>query len=214
MSDQHLTQSPEKAKQRNARRESRPDSVPSYYGGLHPILQLQRNIGNRRVTELIHAKRLTPQGKILGLQRKLTVGAANDQYEQEADRVADQVMRMRDPALARSSIDPTLTRALSLQRKCQGCKDEEELQRQPQDPQTETPSFGLDRVDATLSQSGQPLDANTRAFFEPGFGTDFSAVRIHTDTQEAGKGDRLLFQSQELRTGRGTVPLEKRCCPR
>ena len=185
MSDQHLTQSPEKAKQRNARRESRPDSVPSYYGGLHPILQLQRNIGNRRVTELIHAKRLTPQGKILGLQRKLTVGAANDQYEQEADRVADQVMRMRDPALARSSIDPTLTRALSLQRKCQGCKDEEELQRQPQDPQTETPSSGLDRGAATLSQSGQPLDANTRAFFEPRFGTDFSAVRIHTDTQAA-----------------------------
>jgi len=31
---------------------------------------------------------------------------------------------------------------------------------------------------------------------------------------EAGKGDRLLFQSQELRTERGRVPLEKRYCPR
>ncbi len=28
------------------------------------------------------------------VQAKLTVGAPNDQYEQEADRVADQIMRM------------------------------------------------------------------------------------------------------------------------
>jgi hypothetical protein len=185
MSRQLQTESSEKAKQRITYRQSRPDFAPSFHEGLHPILQLQRTIGNRRVAQLIHAKRLTQQGKILGLQRKLTVGAAGDQYEQEADRVADQVMRMPDPALARSSIDPTLTRALSLQPQCQGCEDEEELQRQPQDPQTETPSSGLDLVAATLSESGQPLDANTRAFFEPRFGTDFSAVRIHNDTNAA-----------------------------
>jgi hypothetical protein len=34
---------------------------------IHPILQLQRATGNRRVAELIQAKRLTPQGKILPL---------------------------------------------------------------------------------------------------------------------------------------------------
>ena len=31
------------------------------------------------------------------LQPKLTIGAPNDKYEQEADRVADQVMRMPEP---------------------------------------------------------------------------------------------------------------------
>ena len=45
-------------------------------------------ICNRRVAQLIQAKRLTPDGKMIGLQRKLTVGAADDQYEQEADRMA------------------------------------------------------------------------------------------------------------------------------
>jgi hypothetical protein len=45
------------------------------------VLQLQRTLGNRRVAELIQAKRLTPQGKILTMQPKLTVGAADDQYE-------------------------------------------------------------------------------------------------------------------------------------
>jgi len=48
------------------------------------ILGLQRAAGNRAVTRLIQAK--------------LTVGPAGDRYEQEADRVADQVMSMQLPA--------------------------------------------------------------------------------------------------------------------
>jgi hypothetical protein len=47
------------------------------------------------------------------LQPKLVVGAPNDVYEQEADRVAEQVMRMPEP---------------KIQRVCPEC--EEELQRQ------------------------------------------------------------------------------------
>ena len=54
------------------------------------------------VAQLIQAKRLTPEGKIIGLQRKLTVGAADDQYEQEADRVARQVMNYADAVAANS----------------------------------------------------------------------------------------------------------------
>src|SRR5215471_9104210 len=48
------------------------------------LLALQRTIGNRAVQRL--------------LQRKLMVGAAHDPYEQQADRVADQVMRSPAPA--------------------------------------------------------------------------------------------------------------------
>jgi hypothetical protein len=36
-------------------------------------------------------------------------------------------------------------------------------------------------VHEALSSPGQPLDAETRAFFEPRFGHDFSDVRAHTD---------------------------------
>ena len=35
------------------------------------------------------------------LQPKLTIGQPNDKYEQEADRVADQVMRMPEPGVQR-----------------------------------------------------------------------------------------------------------------
>jgi hypothetical protein len=51
-------------------------------------------LGNQSVAQLIQAKRLTRQGKILRLQPKLTVGAADDWYEQDADRVADEATRM------------------------------------------------------------------------------------------------------------------------
>jgi hypothetical protein len=36
-----------------------------------------------------------------------------------------------------------------------------------------------------LRSSGQPLDPATRAFMEPRFGHDFSAVRVHTDARAA-----------------------------
>ena len=37
------------------------------------------------------------------MQAKLTVGAPNDRYEQEADRVADQMMRMPEPQVQRQA---------------------------------------------------------------------------------------------------------------
>jgi len=40
-------------------------------------------------------------------------------------------------------------------------------------------------VHEVLRSSGQPLDAATRAFFEPRLGHDFSRVRVHTDTRAA-----------------------------
>ena len=40
-------------------------------------------------------------------------------------------------------------------------------------------------VNEVLSSSGQPLDAETRAFMEPRFGHDFSSVRVHTDARAA-----------------------------
>src|SRR5882672_6423977 len=40
-------------------------------------------------------------------------------------------------------------------------------------------------VHEVLSSSGQPLDAGTRAFFEPRFAHDFSRVRVHADAKAA-----------------------------
>jgi len=58
------------------------------------ILNLHQSIGNRGV------QRLFESGFIQG---KLTIGKPNDKYEQEADRVADEVMRLPEPQVQRQS---------------------------------------------------------------------------------------------------------------
>jgi hypothetical protein len=40
-------------------------------------------------------------------------------------------------------------------------------------------------VQEVLRTPGQPLDASSRAYFEPRFGQDFSGVRVHTDARAA-----------------------------
>lgn len=99
---------PEKAAQQASRREAQSSSAHSFQAGYHPILRLQRTLGNRQVAQLIKARRLTPEGRIIGgriipLQPRLTVGATDDQYEQEADHVARQVVGMPDSAIFASS---------------------------------------------------------------------------------------------------------------
>ena len=62
------------------------------------------------------------------VQAKLRIGQPGDKYEQEADRVADQVMRMPEPRSPAAAITRPV-RFPVMQRMCSEC--EEELQRQP-----------------------------------------------------------------------------------
>src|SRR5262245_2370505 len=110
------------------------------------------------------------------IQANLKVGAVDDPLEHEADRVAEQVMRMPVPEVALSSAPPQVSR------KCAACEAEEEekLQKKP----TGMAAVAAGEVPAivyeVLSSPGQPLDAATRAYFEPRFGHDFSGVWVHT----------------------------------
>jgi len=82
------------------------------------VLQLQRTVGNRVVGQLLARIRSRPS-----VQARLTVGAAGDRYEQEADRVADQVMSMPKPAGAQH---PGFNESPGAQR-----QEDEELQTKP-----------------------------------------------------------------------------------
>ena len=124
---------------------------------------------------------VTPRPLPGAIQAKLAVGQLNDPLEHEADRVADQVMRMPDPAHSLSPAPPQVSR------KCAECEKEDvEKQRVikpagPARPAGEAPPI----VHEVLRSPGQPLDTETRAFFEPRFGYDFSQVRVHADDRAA-----------------------------
>jgi hypothetical protein len=111
------------------------------------------------------------------LQTKLVVGAANDPLEREADAVADAMMRTPDPPLAVSAAPPQVNR------ECAECEEEDKqkLQRKAAgEAATRSVSEAPPIVHEALRESGLPLDAATRAFFEPRLGADLAAVRVHT----------------------------------
>ena len=116
------------------------------------------------------------------LQTKLTISQDDDPYEREADCIADQVMRMPAPQSDSNGLSIMPVTSRQTQRKCAECEEEEEgkLQRK-ENGGAETPATAPPTVHEALSSPGQPLDAATRAYFEPRFGRDFGAVRVHTD---------------------------------
>ncbi len=129
---------------------------PSINSPVDQILFLQRTIGNQAVQRLlkVSGRRSAVGGYV---QAKLRIGQPNDIYEQEADRVAEQVMRMPQPQVPGGAVDSGA-------------------------PQLATvPPI----VHDVLHSPGQPLDPATRVFMEPRFGHDFSQVRVHMDARAA-----------------------------
>jgi Domain of unknown function (DUF4157) len=112
-----------------------------------------------------------PRGRI---QAKLKIGAVDDSLEHEADRIADQVMRMLKGTVSLSAAP------LQLARKCTTCAEEEELQRKLAGTSEVIAREVPSQVHEALREPGHPLDGSSRAYFEPRFGHDFSGVRVHS----------------------------------
>ena len=107
------------------------------------------------------------------LQPKLRIGRVDDPLEREADRVAEQVMRMPEPDL-QQKVD----------------EGGESLQSKPLVQQRVTgPEAGLEEappiVHEVLQSPGRPLDPSMRQFMESRFGYDFGQVRVHVDGKAA-----------------------------
>jgi peptidoglycan hydrolase-like protein with peptidoglycan-binding domain len=125
------------------------------------------------------------------LRPKLKIGQPDDKYEQEADRVAEQVMRMPEPRLSSSVSDSSLTNSTiphsgTIQRTCTACsKEYEMLQKKSSVKNLPEVLPAINTGITSLQGNGQPLSRSERSFFEPRFGVDFSAVRVHRDDQAA-----------------------------
>ena len=161
----------------------------------------------------------------LGVQPKLRINPPGDRWEREADRVADQVVSNRHPALAGPlSVTPLVQRQPAeqdeeeepLQAKPAGPlpvtplvqrqpaeqeEDEEALQTKSKTARPSKPGQRAARFAAdALSGGGRPLSRAERGFFEPRFGRDFSAVRVH-DGARAGAA-ALGIQARAFTLGR------------
>ena len=133
----------------------------------------------------------------LPIQPKLRINEPGDLYELEADRVAEQVMRMPEPGVQRQVehedeeeemlLAKPLTEEITplVQRQVEPEEEEEELQAKSISGHISEVNPNLESHIQFLKGSGQPLPESARAHFEPRFGRDFSQVRVHTDANAA-----------------------------
>ncbi|MDJ0715454.1 MAG: DUF4157 domain-containing protein [Prochloraceae cyanobacterium] len=155
-----------------------------------------------------------PWGEI-GLQAKLTIGQPGDKYEQEADRVARQVVQqINSPQSESVGSEEERSPQLQLQSKAETGKiqreeieeeeEEEELQMKPLVQfkaygSGMTASKNLETSINEAKNKGQPLADKIRDPMEQAFRTDFSGVKVHLDNR-SDKLNRSL-QARAFTTG-------------
>ncbi len=134
-----------------------------------PDLQKAQSVDDKiSKPEAIKEKPLSHDIRCMALYRpqaKLTVGEQGDEYEQEAERVANLVMSRPN-----TPVQPEM------------------LEEDTQEPLLQRASNGGlqagENIESRLNSSkggGSPLADEVRGFMEPRFGADFSQVRVHTD---------------------------------
>jgi hypothetical protein len=153
--------------------------VPSarQHSGTTNPQELQRRLGNRGTEAWMR------------IQTQLTVGQPGDRYEQEANRIADDVISQETPKeeVVRVGIQTRLSMSAT--------RGEQDI------------SEHLENRLNRSSRTGSPIPPSTQFFFEPRMQHDFSDVRIHTD-KEADQMNRVLraqafTQGQDIYFGNG-----------
>lgn len=207
---------------------------------MNPLLDQQQALGNQAMQQFAQSCPLSlpgpglcPTGGVCHtcpvVQTKLKIGQPGDKYEQEADRVAEQVMQMPEPRLQRQSVpeeeeeeEPLQTKPLAdqitplIQRQSE---PEEEKEEEEEPLQTKAISGRNPKISpnvqaqiTALRGGGHPLPRSARQFFEPRFGYDFGQVRIHTSGQAPASarsikaraftiGDDIVFAAGEYSPG-------------
>ena len=155
-----------------ARRESQPRPAP--VTERDKWMALQRGIGNQAVSRMFQ-RRMTPSAPVAtsSASATLRINEPGDAFEHEADRVSAQVTQM--PATAHAPGSAPLAISGQPATSNEGAK----LRIKSAGGASAGPRLAPASVHTALSSPGQPLDASSRAFFEPFLGRDFSGVRVH-----------------------------------
>jgi Domain of unknown function (DUF4157) len=160
-----------------------------------------------------------PGRSSLPVQPKLTIGQPGDQYEQEADRMASQVMRMPDSPDGSQPIFQLMKAGLPVQR-VMNPEEKKEIQPKPLaasiTPLVQREARPEDEKESVQTKStpeaaqanpdlesqlnatkggGSPLSDEVRSFMEPRFGADFSQVKVHTDSRSVQMNQTLGAQA-------------------
>ncbi|HEY5916820.1 MAG TPA: DUF4157 domain-containing protein [Chryseolinea sp.] len=186
---------------------------PQYYRGTHT------GSGEKELEKSQHPffsnRSYSGQSEISSpfFQTKLSIGQPNDQYEQEADRVADKVVNQKGPAavVQQKEISSVQRLATSEEDEKVGTNDarmlkDKELQTKPdvkeENEEVQTKSEGKTSAPPSLSSrisnssgKGMPLPSKTLQQMNSSFGADFSDVNLHTDYSSIRMNNELRSQA-------------------
>jgi len=128
-----------------------------------------------KTDHLVHTSARNTAARVPFFQPKLTINTPGDPFEQEADAIADQVMRM--PVHQGSFISLKPLPVSTILRKCAHCEEEEKMQRKEQDEEDQMlqkkslPGFLIQRKCAHCEEeekqmhrkenSSEPVDASS-----------------------------------------------------
>jgi Domain of unknown function (DUF4157) len=118
----------------------------------------------------------------MGIQAKLEVGAVHDPLEREANRLADQILRMPEPSVVTYQGTDD-----KLRRKCKESADNDEearhklVRKESGESAARTTAQAASKLEPVLPQAKPSLDSGGRTLFEPRFWQNFDRVRTHPD---------------------------------
>ncbi|MGC9418729.1 MAG: DUF4157 domain-containing protein [Rhodovulum sp.] len=129
----------------------------------------------------------------LAIQPKLTLGQPGDRYEAEADHIAEQVVSDRPiPLTGPLPVTPLVQRQPEEEE-----EDEEELQMKSAGRPAPT-GAAIEAAAAAVASGGRPLSRAERSYFEPRFGRDLSAVRLHDGARAASAAGAIGARAYTL----------------
>lgn len=116
------------------------------------------------------------------IQPALKIGRPGDKYEQEADRVAEQVMRMSESETIRQQPEEE-EEELMPKLRMQPMEDEEEMLQLKTNNGGDIATHDITQNLNSTRGNGQGLPPGTNDFMSHAFGSDFTDVKIHTGTK-------------------------------
>jgi Domain of unknown function (DUF4157)/Xanthomonas XOO_2897-like deaminase len=154
---------------------------------LHSILQSISPVSPRMIQTkpkfrgLSHELTSALDSRGMVIQAKMTIQPPGDQYEQEADRVAEQVVQKMHAPSAQESMLGEPSQRQKREEDGHALRMKPLAQRQPVGGMAATPY--LESSIKRFRGGGQPLDAGLQRMLGQAMGADFSKVRMHTDSQ-------------------------------
>lgn len=170
------------------------DAAQADHADAHPLLQLQRQVGNAQIARMLAQRQGAPEEEELQMARLQRQEGEEEEIQMDRLQRQEEEDEVQMARLQRHAAPADETNAPIMEQRLQReGEEDEEIQMARGDAQRE-PEVGLaggpisaglsDRISSQRG-GGAPLDHGTRSAMETNFDTSFEDVRVHSGSESA-----------------------------